>query len=116
MSAHPRQLVARVHELADLEQLAAEVAAGMQALEVVAREALDLEQRHGEGVAQRQRRGRRGGGRQLERAGLAVDRRRQVDVGQPATALSALPVMATIGMPRRCRISARRTSSSVEPE
>ncbi len=70
-----------MHQLVDAEQLLAELPGGVELGEVLAGEAARLDQRHGEGVSERQGGGGRGGGGQPQRTGLAVDRRRQVEVG-----------------------------------
>ena len=65
----------------DLEQAAAEAAGGVQRGEVGLAEAVALEQRDRERVAERQRGGRAGGRREAERAGFLGDARVEHDVG-----------------------------------
>ncbi len=106
-----------MHELVDLEQPLAELAGGVEEREVFPGEAARLQQRHGEGVAHRQCRGRRGGRRQVQRTGLAVDRYRQVEVRVPGERRGRrLAVITTSGTPSRFRVSISRSSSSVVPE
>ena len=65
-----RQAVALVHQVADEFQPRAELAARMQNLEVARGEALALEQRDGEAIAERKLHHGRGGGRESVRAGF----------------------------------------------
>ena len=113
---HRGQRVAGVHELVDSQEALAEAAAGVEAGEVIGREAAGLEQRHGQSVAEREGRGGRGGRREVERAGLLVDRRVEMDVGVARRGLCGLPVIATSGMASRLTVSTSRSSSSVVPE
>ena len=67
---HDRHLVAAVHDLADMGEVGAKLAARMEGAEMIGREAARLQQRHGQRVADRQLQQRRGGRRQPVRAGL----------------------------------------------
>ncbi len=79
---HPRQGVAGVHDVAHVhQQAAAQAAAGMSTGEVVCGKAARIQQRDRQGVAQGQRRRGAGGRREVEWAGLLVDRGVQVHVG-----------------------------------
>ncbi len=78
---HLRQRVPRVHELIDFQELLAELAGGVELGEVLAGEPPRLDERHGEGVPHGEGGGGGGRGREPQRAGLAVDRHRQVEVG-----------------------------------
>ena len=69
-------------------QLRAQLAAGMDGVEVARREAARFQQRHGQGVAEGQLHGGRGGGRELVGAGFL--RRRQHE-GRVAALIRALP-------------------------
>ena len=74
--------LARHHDVGDAEQqVPAQRAAGMQCGEVLSLEALHLEQRHGQGIAQRERRSRAAGGRERLRAGFLRDARIERHVG-----------------------------------
>lgn len=62
--------LAPVHQPLDLDELGAELAARVENLEILPAEALAVHQRHGERVAERQRRGGGGGGGDADDAGL----------------------------------------------
>ena len=62
-----------MHQLLDAHQPLAQLAARMQAGEVFLLEALGDEQRHGQRVAERQRRSRAGRRHQIQRAGFLRD-------------------------------------------
>jgi hypothetical protein len=71
-----------LHHVADMgEQFATERSAGVGAGEIVGAEAARIEQGDGQRVTERQRCGRAGGGRQIQRAGFLVDAGVEVDVG-----------------------------------
>ncbi len=70
-----RHRVAVMHDVGDAQQQAAQLPAGMEALEIAFGEVVALQQRQRQRVAQRHHHGRRRGRRQSHRAGL--DRRRQ---------------------------------------
>ena len=76
-----RRGVAGVHRVLDPHQAPSELAAGMQGREVLLAEALAHQQRHRQRVAERERRGRAGGRRQVQRAGFLGDAAVERDVG-----------------------------------
>ena len=76
------QAVAGAHDVSDLEQQGgAEVAGGMQAGEILPGESAALEQHHGQRVAQGERGGRAGRGRQPQGAGLAGHAVKETQIG-----------------------------------
>ena len=82
LRANYRQIVAGAHDVGDVQQqLAAERAAGMRTREVLGSEAARLEQRHGQRVAERERRRGAGRGREVERAGFLGDAHVEMHAG-----------------------------------
>ncbi len=77
-----RQVFAGAHHVGDVQQqFAAERAAGMRAREILRREAARFEHCHRERIAERERGGGAGRGREIERAGLFCDAHVEVDAG-----------------------------------
>ena len=70
-----------VHDVGDMEQLAGQGAAGVQDLEVLRRKPFAFEQGDGDGVAERQHHGGRGGRRQAHGTGLRRPRQQQGHIG-----------------------------------
>ncbi len=90
---------------------------GMRAREVLRAEATRLQQRDRQRVAQRQRGGRAGSGRQPQRAGFLGAPRRPGARRPRARAWSAgLPVMAISLAPRRLTSGTMASSSALSPE
>ena len=75
-----------VHDVADEMQAGAELAAGMEDVEIFGGEAATFEQRDRERVAEGELHQRRGGRREAVRAGLFGARQKQDDVGSRARA------------------------------
>ena len=73
----------------------------MERLEVARGEALALEQRDGEAVAERELHDGRGGGREAVRAGFLGARQVKHDVGAGPSVLSAREVIAISGTAKR---------------
>ena len=98
---HQRQPVADMHDLADLHQAGAELAAGMEGAEMVRREAARLEQGDGQRIADDQLQQRRGRRRQPVRAGFRRARQEQHDVGRARQRRVSPEVMAISGIEKR---------------
>ncbi len=78
--ATKRHRLAGMHDVADPQQVAAELAARMEGLEIGGRKALAFEERNRQRVAERHHHRRRGGRRQAHRARLGGARQRQHDI------------------------------------
>ena len=99
---HERHRVAGMHDLADLGQAGAELAARMEGAEMVRREAARLQQRDRERIADDQLQQRRRRRRQPVRAGLRRLRQQQHHVGFARQRRGLAPeVMAISGMEKR---------------
>ena len=61
-----------MHQVADLGELLAQLAAGMQLRKILGAEAFAQADRNGQRIAQREHRRGRGGGREIQPAGLAL--------------------------------------------
>ena len=105
------------HQVFDLEEPAAELAARVEGREVLLLEAPLLRNGHGQGVSQGEH-GRRGGGRsEVQGTGLARDLDRGWSRRRPGRRRSpAVPVMAIVRSERDRANSSRRTTSGVSPE
>ena len=73
-----------MHDVADVFEHGAELAAGVQHAEIDRREAAAFQQRDRQRIAEREQHQRRGGGCKIMRAGLARLRQRQRHVGRLA--------------------------------
>ncbi len=91
-----------MHDVADLRQVGAELAARVEGAEMVGREAPRFEERHGERIADHQLQHRRGGRRQAVPAGLRAARQGRASRRPAAQGGAFSPlVMAMIGMVKR---------------
>ena len=90
-----------MHQVADEFQPCAELAAGMQRLEVPRGEALALEQRDGEAVAERKLHHRRGGGCEAVRTGFLGLRQREHELGRLGRGGPGFDVTAMRGTAKR---------------
>ena len=80
---HHRGFLAPPHDVADAKQEGtAEIASGMEAGEVITREAALLKQDHREGIAEGEHHGGAGGGGEIVRAGLLAHRDIEDDIAR----------------------------------
>eukprot|EP01136_Pigoraptor_vietnamica_P039950 Opistho-1_new@11301 len=84
LKADQRQLLADMHQIGNAQQFLSQLAARMQLMEILRRESLALQQRHGQRITQSQHHGGGGGGRDADQPGLAHIRQQQGHVGGAA--------------------------------
>ena len=109
------RLPVRITSRTWVSSLPAERAARMRAREIVAAEAA-LHQRHGERVAERERRGGARGRREVERTGFLRRAGIRCTSASRARLESGLPVIAISLAPRRLISGTIASSSSLSPE